>query len=165
MRRLTLLGIAVAALLALFASTLTAQERTSHVVYLNSQAAINAHPAGSQIETLSAQARSEIEGLVNSITALEQKAASGQQLTPDEADRYAALQSSIVAVDSRYRAEIEAAAAPAMAAVDEVLRSLATELNYTMVIDSIAAAETGIVVYADPSLDITQLVIDRITGQ
>lgn len=164
MRRLTLIGIAAAALLAFAASTLTAQERPSRVVYINSQAAIAAHPAGAQIEALTNQARTEIEGLVSSISALEQKAASGQQLTPDEADRYSALQTSLVAVDSRYRTEIEAVAEPARAAVDQVLAELAVELNYTMVLDAVAAAEARIVVFADPSLDITQIVIDRVSA-
>lgn len=164
MRRLTLIGIAAAALLALFASNLTAQERSTRVVYVNSQEAIHAHPAGAQLETLRAQARSEIEGLVSSITALEQKAASGQQLTPDEADRYATLQSTIVAVDARYKDEIAAAAEPARAAVDQVLTQLAQELDYALVLDSLAAYETGLVVYADPSLDITQMVVERVQG-
>ncbi len=164
MRRLTLLGIAAALLLALFASTLTAQDRPSRVVYLNSQAAIHAHPAGSQIETLNAQARADLEGLVNSIRELEEKASSGQQLTADEADRYRVLQTTIVSVDARYKEEIRAAAEPAMAAVDQVLAELATELNYTMVLDSVSAYETGIVVYADPALDITDIVVERVSN-
>lgn len=164
MRRLTLLGIAAAALLALFASNLTAQERSTRVVYVNSQAAIHAHPSAAQLEALRAQARTDIEELVSSITALEQKAASGQQLTPDEADRYTTLQTTITAVDSRYREEIAAAAEPARAAVDQVLNDLAVELDYAIVLDSVAAYETGMIVYADPSLDITELVIERVQG-
>lgn len=164
MRRLTLIGIAAAALLAFAASTLTAQERPSRVVYINSQAAIAAHPAGAQIEALTNQARTEIEGLVSSISALEQKAASGQQLTPEEAERYATLQTTIQAVDARYKEEIAAAAEPARLAVDQAIKELAAELNYTMVLDSLAAYETGLVVYADPALDITDLVIERVQG-
>lgn len=164
MRRLTLLGIAAAALIAFFASNLTAQERPSKVVYVNSQRAIHAHPSGAQIESLRQQARADIEGLIASITELEQKAASGQELTPDEADRYRVLQTTIVSVDARYKEEIEAAAAPAMAAVDQVLAELATELNYTMVIDSVVAYETRMVVYADPALDITDMVVERVSA-
>lgn len=151
-------------MLALFASNLTAQERPSRVVYINSQAAIHAHPLGSQIEALNNQARTEIGDLVTSIQALEQKAASGQQLTPDEADRYATLQTTIVSVDARYKEEIAAVAEPARQAVDQALAELADEFGYTMVLDSLAAYDTGLVVYADPSLDITQLVIDRVSG-
>ena len=69
-----------------------------------------------------------------------------------------------VAVDARYKEEIEAAAAPAMAAVDQVLAELATELNYTMVIDSVVAYETRMVVYADPALDITDMVVERVSA-
>ena len=165
MRRLTLLGIAAAALVALFASNLTAQDQPSRVVYLNSQAAIHAHPTGAQIETLMAQARADIDDLVARLTELDQKAANGQQLTPDEADRYRALQATLVSVDQRYRDEIEAAAVPAMEAVDTILAQLAQELNFSMVLDSVTAADLSLIVYADPSLDITQIVIDRIRAQ
>ncbi|SRR5690554_684803 len=164
MRRLTLLGITAVAIVAFFASNLTAQDQPSRVVYLNSQAAIHAHPSGSQLESLNAQAREEIGGLVQSISALEQKAASGQQLTPEEAERYATLQTTIQAVDARYKEEIAAAAEPARLAVDQAIKELAAELNYTMVLDSLAAYETGLVVYADPALDITDLVIERVQG-
>lgn len=165
MRRLTLLGIAAAALVALFASNLTAQDQPSKVVYLNSQAAIHAHPTGAQIDTLMAQARADIDDLVARLSELDQKAASGQTLTPDEADRYRALQATLVAVDQRYRDEVEAAAVPAMEAVDAVLAQLAQELNFSMVIDSLTAADLKLIVYADPSLDITPIVIERIQAQ
>lgn len=165
MRRLTLLGTVAAVLVALVANNLTAQDRPSRVVYLNSQAAIHAHPAGAAIETLRAQARADIEELVAGLTELEQKAAGGQELTPDEADRYRTLQTTLMAVDERYKREIEEAAEPARLAVDQALAELSQEHDYTMVLDSIVAADLGLIVYADPSLDITQLVIDRVSGQ
>ncbi len=165
MRRLTLLGIVAAALVALFASNLTAQDQPSRVVYLNSAAAIHAHSSGAQIDALMAQARADIDDLVAKLGELDQKVASGQQLTADESDRYRALQATLVSVDSRAKADIEAAAEPAKAAVDAALAELAKELNYTMVIDSLTAADLGLVVYADPSLDITQLVIDKVKAQ
>ena len=119
----------------------------------------------SLIETLRAQARADIEELVAGLTELEQKAAGGQELTPDEADRYRTLQTTLMAVDERYKREIEEAAEPARLAVDQALAELSQEHDYTMVLDSIVAADLGLIVYADPSLDITQLVIDRVSGQ
>lgn len=165
MRRLTLLGIAVAIVVALSASNLTAQDRPSKVVYMNTQAAIHAHPAGDAIETLRAQANADIGDLVAGLQALDDKAAGGQELTPDDVDRYRTLQTTLMTLDARYKSEIEAAAAPAMAAVNEAIAALSAENGYTMVLDAQVAAESKLVVYADPSLDITQLVIDRVKAQ
>ncbi len=162
MRRLTLLGIAAAAVIALFATNLTAQQRPTKVVYVDSQAAIRAHPSGDQIENLRQQAATEVQDLTNSLAELEQKAASGQQLSADETDRYRALQSTLAAVQNRYLNDINAAAEPAVTAVNEIIAQLAQENGYTLVLDAVEAANLRLVVYADADLDITPLVIERV---
>lgn len=162
MRRLTLLGTLAVVAAALLLSNLTAQDRPSKVVYINAQAAIHAHPAGGRIETLRQQATADIEELIAGLTELEERAASGQELTPDETDRYRTLQTTLMAVDARYKSEIEEAAAPAMRAVDEAIAELSAENDYTMVLDAQVAAELKLIVYADPALDITDLVIERV---
>lgn len=165
MRRLTLLGTLAAVTIALFASTLSAQDKPSKVVYINAQAAIHAHPAGERIELLREQATADIEELLEGLTALEEKAGSGMELTADETDRYRTLQTTLIAVDARYKDEIAEAAGPAMQAVDAAIAELSAENGYTIVLDAQVAAELKLVVYADPSLDITDLVIQKVRAQ
>ncbi|NLG08247.1 MAG: OmpH family outer membrane protein [Deinococcales bacterium] len=162
MRRLTLLGIGAAFVVALLANNLTAQQRPTKVVYVDSQAAIRAHPSGAQIEALQQQAAAEVQELSQSLAALEQKAAAGEQLTADESDRYSALRSTLTAVQNRYLNEINAAAEPAVTAVNDIIAQLAQENGYTLVLDAVEAANLRLVVYADADLDITPLVIERV---
>ena len=58
--------------------------------------------------------------------------------------------------------EVAAAAEPAVLAVDQALKAVAAEQGYTVVFDYEVAEQSGMVVYAQDGLDITQLVIDRL---
>jgi len=165
MRRLTLFGLVAAVLVAFLVISPSAQERQTRVVFVDSQAALRAHPAGAAVEDLRAQAETEVADLAAGLTALEDKLAAGEQLTPEESERYQTLQTTIVAVQNRYRDEINAAAAPAVEAVNSAIRDLAAANGYTIVMDRVEAANLRLVVYADDDLDITPMVIERVQGQ
>lgn len=170
MRRLTLfgfgtLGIAAALAAVIFTSTLTAQERPSKVVYVDSQAALMAHPSGAAVESLRAQAEADVKELTDGLEALDAKAAAGQQLSPDEADRYRTLQTTLQAVQARYVNDINEAAAPAVAEVNAVIAELAEANGYTLVLDGVEARSLRLVVYAAPDLDITPLVIEKLENR
>ncbi len=160
--RFTLLGIAAALAAVIFTSTLSAQERPTKVVYVDSQAALMAHPSGAAVESLRAQAEADVKELTDGLEALDAKAAAGQQLSPDEADRYRTLQTTLQAVQTRYINDINAAAAPAVADVNAVIADLAQTNGYTLVLDGAEARSLRLVVYADPDLDITPLVIEKL---
>ncbi|MBX3140866.1 MAG: OmpH family outer membrane protein [Trueperaceae bacterium] len=167
MRRLTLIGLAVASVAALLlanglSSTLNAQARQTKVVFIDSQAVIRAHPSGAQVDAIRNQAEAEVKELTDSISVLDAKVAAGQTLTPDESERYATLRSTLSAVQTRYLNEINAAAAPAVEAANAAIAALAKENGYTIVMDRVEAANQRLVVYSDDDLDITQLAIDKL---
>ena len=157
-----MLGAALVLALAFAFTHLSAQGRPTKVVFVRSQAAILAHPAGARVNELKEQAQAEIEDLAASIQELEQRIAAGEELTPEESERYQALVASANAVQERYRQEIDEAAQPAIEAVNEILAQLAEENGYTVILDADKARELQLVVYGDPVLDVTQLVIDRL---
>ena len=76
-----------------------------------------------------------------------------------------ALVTCINAVKDRFALEIDAAARPAIEAVNGILADLAEENGYTIIMDADKARELDLVVYADPDLDITQMVVDRLNAQ
>lgn len=154
----------MAVLVALSATQLSAQSRQTKLVFVDSQAVLRAHPAGKTVEGLRAQAEEEIKGLTDSISSLEAKLGTGQTLTPEESERYATLRSTLQAVQTRYLNDINAAAAPAVAATNDAITALAKANGYTVVMDRVEAANQRLVVYADDDLDITQLVIDKMSG-
>ena len=166
MKRLTLLIIAVAAILGVASTNLTAQAPETRIVFVNSQAAIAAHPSGEEAANLETQAREELSGIQSSIQELATRARSGEQLSAEEQERYQTLVATLQTVQQRWEADISAAAQPAVAAVDEAIRALAQENDYSIVLDAGVAGPQGtnLVVYAQEGLDITPQVIERIQG-
>jgi Skp family chaperone for outer membrane proteins len=164
MKRLTLTIICVAAILGVASTNLTAQAPETRIVFVNSQAAIAAHPAGEEATALEAQAREELGGIQTSIQEIANRARAGQQLSAEEQERYQTLLATLQSVQQRYDAEIRTVAEPAVAAVDQAIRAIADENGYSIVLDAAVAGPRGtnLVVYAREGLDITDQVVERI---
>ena len=163
MKRLTLVALAAVLLVALVAASPSVQNQPAHVAFVDSQAAINAHPAGKKADQLKQQAQTEINGIRDKINALAQKQQQGQQLTAAEQERYSTLVTTLNAVQQRYQTDIQKAAQPAVLAVNKAIKEVASKDGFTIVLDSRAAGQSGsgLVVYADQNLDITPQVIDQ----
>jgi outer membrane protein len=146
---------------ALLGANLTAQEAPVRLAFVDSQALIAAHPSGQQANDLRALASQEIGELANRLDTLQAKARS-QGLSVEEADLFNVLLSTFESVQARYTAEINAAAQPAIQAVNNAIRDVATELGVAVVMDIEAAAQSGLVVYAADGLDITEAVSGRV---
>lgn len=164
MRRVTLAIVAIFTVLALGSLQLGAQEASSKIVFVDAQAAINVHPAGQEAERLQALARDEIADLRGQIDTLAQQARGGQQLSPEQAERYSALVTTLEAVQQRYQTDIAEAVEPAIEAVNEIIRTIALENGYTVVMDITQAAQ-GLVVYAQEGLDITPQVLEQVRAR
>jgi outer membrane protein len=158
--------VAIIGVLALSA-TLVAQQALSGIVFVDTQAAIAAHPAGIQAKALEEQAKTEIDALQAELKTLADKANGGQALSADEQSRFQTLRTTMLEVQQNYATQIGETAKPALDAVDAAIQALAEENNYSIVIDSgVAGGGPGgvnLVVYAKPDLNITQLVIDRVS--
>ena len=150
-----------------FSASLIAQETQTKIVFVDSQAAIQSHPAGAQSKELEAKAKVEIEGLQAELRPIVEKANAGTELSPDEQSRYQTIANTIRDVQTRTAQDIATTAKPALDAVDVAIKALAQENNYGIVLDREVAGlgGTGLVVYAREDLDITQLVIARVQGQ
>lgn len=161
MKRFALLALVILGVLALTLVRPTAQEQRSTIVFVDSQAAINAHPAGQAASDLQAQAREEIGLISADIDALNRRVLEGQELSSAEQGRLQVLIATLEAVQERYQSDIATTAQPALDRVNAVIRELAMENNYTIVLDAVVASN-GLVVFAQDGLDITPLVLERI---
>jgi outer membrane protein len=162
MKRLTLALLAAAALMVMASATIGAQDQPTRLVFVDAQSLIAAHPGGQAANALRTQASSEIGELRNQLDALQARARAGEALSADEQERFNILLTTLDAVQSRYQADIAAAAQPAIDAVNNAIRDVAQEREYTVVMDISAAAESGLVVYAADGLDITDAVLARL---
>lgn len=164
------LPIAAIALIAIYAYTasqsLSAQDRNSRVVFVDSQAVIAAHPAGQQAASLQEQARQEISALQADLQAIAERVNAGAQLTPEEQLRVQQLGAAVREIQQRYAQQIESIVQPALDAVNRAIAEIANENGYDIVLDSIVAGAEpmgiNLVVYAREDLNITPLVIERV---
>jgi outer membrane protein len=150
-----------------FSATLVAQQVLAGIVFVDTQAAIAAHPAGAQAKTLEVQAKAEVDALQAELKALADKANAGQALSADEQSRFQTLRTTLLDVQQKYATQIGETAKPALEAVDAAIKAVAEENGYKIVMDSGVAGIGGanLVVYASPDLNITQQVIDRVAAQ
>ncbi|MCA9838945.1 MAG: OmpH family outer membrane protein [Trueperaceae bacterium] len=164
MNRLSFLLLTI--LIGVIASFAFVQQDQTRIAFVDSQAAIRAHPAGAEAKALEEQAKVEIEALQTDLQALVTKANSGEQLTPDEQNRFQNLRSTIATVQKNYADQIGAAVGPALEAVDKAISEIAAENDYAAIFDARVAGQEGtnLVVYAKKDLNITQLVIDRMNA-
>lgn len=162
MKRVTYMILAAAAVALLGSLNLQAQAPEARIAFINSQQAINAHPAGAAAREVEQRGIAEITEIQNNLNAILERARSGAQLTPEEQEAFQTGQIALESTAQRYRDEVAVAAQPAVQAVDETLKTVAAEQGYTVVFDYEVAEQSGLIVYAQDGLDITQLVIDRL---
>jgi len=105
--------------------------------------------------------REEIGLISADIDALNRRVLEGQELSSAERGRLQVLIATLEAVQERYQSDIATTAQPALDRVNAVIRELAMENNYTIVLDAVVASN-GLVVFAQDGLDITPLVLERI---
>ena len=150
----------------LFATTLVAQEGQTSIAFVDAQAAINAHPDGAVATELQEQARTEVEALQRDLQALVDKVNGGTQLTAEEQSRFQQLRTALTSVQQRYAEQIDQTVQPALEAVNGVIATIAEENGYDVVMDSVIAGQQprgiNLVIYANPSLNITQQVVERV---
>lgn len=166
MKRMTLLTLFAAALLGgsfLFNNTLNAQARPTKIVFVDSQVALRAHPQGAEVDRLAERQLEEIRPLAEDYNALVAKAQAGV-LTPEEEELIQTLAVTLDATTQRFEQERMEIGGPAIEAVNRIIQELSQENGYTVVMDLRVAAESSLVVYTDADVDITQLVIDRISN-
>lgn len=161
MKRLTLLLVAAIAVALPLGAQLGAQDAPVRLAFVDSQALIATHPAGQAANDLRVLATEEIGGLRDRLDALQAKARGGG-LSNEEAELFNVLLATYDSVQARYAADIATAAQPAIEAVNAAIRAVAEEAGIAVVMDIDAAAESGLVVYAAPGLDLTEAVAARL---
>lgn len=141
-----------------------AQPESTRIAYVDSGFVVSLHPSMATVDALIEQARSELGDLDRQLASLDSKARSGAQLSAQETELFQVLLSTRSAVQTRYDTEINQAAAPALSAAQAAIATVARELDIAMVFEVNAGNDTGTIVYADPTLDITTAVADAMVA-
>ncbi|HLR47365.1 MAG TPA: OmpH family outer membrane protein [Deinococcales bacterium] len=162
MKRISLIILAAVAVAAVGSLNLQAQSPGMRIAFVNSQEAIDSHPAGQAAREVEERGVSEISEIQENLNAIMERARSGEPVSPEEQEAFQTGQIALESTADRYAEEVAEAAEPAVQAVDTALKAVAAEQGYTIVFDLQVAQQSGLIVYAEDGLDITDLVIEQI---
>lgn len=160
MKRLTLTLLPALFVALVLGSQLGAQQPEARIGLVDADHLLWLHPAGQAAVQLEELAIAEVGDLERQLRELQAKAGT-IGLTPEEEELFGVLATSYQTVGARWQADIQTAAQPARDAVDAAIAAVAQENGVTMVFDIGAAWATGLVVYVQEGLDITEAVAAR----
>ena len=133
------------------------------IAFVQTSQVLAAHPAGKAAETLTQQARDELQQIATTLQPLVAKANGGQTLTPEEQNTLELSQRTYQETQQRYQQEIQTAAQPAEAEINAIITKVAEENGYTLVLNREVAGSSALVVYGAPSVpDITEEVVKEV---
>ncbi len=163
---LTLLTLSLLTLSLVSAQDANTEAAPLSIAFIQNSRVLAAHPAGQAAETLTQQARSELEQIAAQLQPLVAKANGGQTLTPEEQNTLELSQRTYQETQQRYQQEIQTAAQPATEDVNVIVTRVAEEKGYTLVLNRELAASSALIVYGAPSVpDITEEVIQEIQAK
>lgn len=144
-----------------------AQVQAASVAVVDSQWLIMQHPGGVLARELQLQAQEELLPIVQELDALAARARAGDALSPDQSERFEILRVTLEHAQEGWLRDIDAAAAPAIAAVDDAISSVAERHAFSVVFDATASSPsgTGLIVYIDQDVDITEMVLAELREQ
>ena len=137
------------------------EEVPFRVGFIDAEAVIQAHPGYAEVEKLQKAADAELKPIIEKLRALEEKLASGKATAKDRQD-YQVLTEAAKKVRDKWAPKIQEKLEPLIKEVDEVVARVANELGFAVIMNRLVAAQSNPVVYAHPSTDITQAVIEEL---
>ncbi len=173
MSRLRGAALAAALLLGWTASPLRAQNQPLKLAYINSAVILQSTPGRAQAESTFqhelagmqqqvAALQAQLDSAVNEFnrTSLVLSPAAKQQRQQELVQMRDRTQQQVQDLQTRANQREQELMAPIMQRINAVIEGIRAEFNYSMIFD--AAAQSGALVTADRSLDISQMVIQRL---
>ncbi len=135
----------------------------SRVGYIDAQKVIESHPRFSEVKAIQDKADKEVKPLVDQIKALSQKIKDGSASSKDRQDLQS-LQKVYAQTSKKWQDKINTVLAPITKEIDKTIAQVAVQNGFSMVLSANVAGQSGLVVYASPDSDLTELVIKALTS-
>jgi outer membrane protein len=155
----TLVPLAVVAALGLGSLAPHAQTGAQKIGFVNVNEVLKAHPNNTAVTALQTKANTELGALDAQIKAIQAK---GTAATPAEKDQATLLTTTLNSKAKDYNDQLAKAVAPIEKAVDAAVSSTAKAQGFSVIMDKGIAATSSLVIYADPSTDLTATVIKNL---
>lgn len=131
-----------------------AQEAAARVGFVVSTTLMKAYPGGQQVADLTASAQKELKPLQDQINALRAKATAGTATTA-ERQRLETLTKTYQSTAKGWQDRLQKSLGPATDAIDAAIRTTAKGQGFSIVLDGVVAQQSGLVIYADESVNLT----------
>lgn len=140
------------------------KEIPSRVGYIDAQKVLEAHPDYAKIKELRTQADAELKPIADQLRALEPKVRDGSASAKERQD-FENLQKVYSEATKKWQDKINTVLAPITKEIDAVIARVAAQNGFSMILSANVAGQSGLVVYASPDVDVTDLVIRALSAQ
>ncbi len=130
-----------------------AQTAPQKVGFVNVDTLFAAHPADKDVKTLQTKFQGELADLDSKIKAIDAK---GAAATAAEKDSRKTMVDTYNAKLKDYDTQMKAKAGPVETSVDNAIGAYAKANGFSIIMDRSVAQQSGLVVYADTSTDVTE---------
>jgi len=139
---------------------LLAQDKTvaTRIGYIDTDAILQAHPSFSKVKEVQTQAQGELKPLQDQLKGLEAKVQGGTATAKDQQD-YQALAKGYQDTLKKWQDKQNTVLDSITEQINGVVAKVAQEQGLALVMDKRVAGTSGLVVYADSSLDLTDAVV------
>jgi outer membrane protein len=134
----------------------------SRVGYIDAQKVIEAHPKYAEVKKLQDQADKQLKPLVTQLNALQAKIKAGTATEKDRKD-FETLQKAYVDASKQWQQKINAVLEPITKEIDQTISIVAAQNGFSMIFSANVAGQSGLIVYASPDTDLTDVVIRALT--
>ena len=165
MRPLTLFAVFLT--FALFpALAQTSDTPTTRIAFVNPDRLLAALPEGQAARALVQQRDDELQPLIEQLQALQTKVQSGESLTAEEQNQGELLTRTVEETRAQYQEDIQASLGDVDSTINDAIAQVAEANSFTLVLNGPLAGVSGygLVVYGEPTPDITELVIEQLSG-
>lgn len=144
----------------LLGGTLVAQNKPTptKLGYIDAEKVIEAHPDFKAVKDIQAQAKKELDPLVEKLKPLDAKMRAGNATAKEQQD-YQVLRQTLTDGQKKWAQKQQDALKPITEEIDKVITKFAEQQGFAMIFDFKVARDSGLVVYGDDSLNLTDTVI------
>ncbi|WP_276953633.1 OmpH family outer membrane protein [Allomeiothermus silvanus] len=151
-----LLGFMIAA------TPLIAQNRpVLRVGFLDSEKVIQAHPRYKEVQAVLDQANKELKPITDQLTPLQQKIQAGTATAKEQQD-FQTLRNAYQQASQKWAERQAKATEPITKQIDAEIAKFARAQGFGIILDRRVASSSGLVLYGDDSLDVTDEIINAL---
>lgn len=136
----------------------------SRVGYIDAQKVIEAHPRYGEVKKLQEQADQQLKPLVTQLNKIDAKLKAGTATDKDRKD-FETLRQAYTEASKKWQEKINAVLGPITKEIDKTISIVAAQNGFSMIFSANVAGQSGLIVYASPDVDVTDLVIRALSAK